>query len=84
MFFPRPVAEAVYHRGPAGAIGNADYKKLQDYIFRHIAAEAGRLGMAVHLHVEWGPVGARRVLPYRWDQPAVARIRGHGSTPAPD
>jgi len=53
----RAEAGAVYHRGRAGAIADADYKKLQDYIFRHIAAEAGRLGMAVHLHVEWGPGG---------------------------
>jgi len=33
------------------------YKRLQDFLFRHIAAEAGRLGMAVHLHVAWGPGG---------------------------
>jgi uncharacterized protein len=47
---PRAEAEAAYLRkGP--------YKKLQDYLFRHIAAEAGRLGMAVHLHVAWGPGG---------------------------
>jgi len=47
---PRAEADAAYaHKGP--------YKKLQDYIFRHIAAEAGRLGMAVHLHVAWGPGG---------------------------
>src|ERR1700684_2442178 len=51
---PRTAADAVYRRGRAGAIPNADYKKLQDYIFRPIAADAGRLGMAVHLHVAWG------------------------------
>jgi hypothetical protein len=28
----------------------ARYKKLQDYLFQYIAQEAGRLGMAVHLH----------------------------------
>jgi predicted TIM-barrel fold metal-dependent hydrolase len=28
----------------------ADYKPLQDYLFRAIALECGRLGMAVHLH----------------------------------
>jgi predicted TIM-barrel fold metal-dependent hydrolase len=28
-----------------------DYKALQDYIFRVLAAECGRLGMAVHIHV---------------------------------
>jgi predicted TIM-barrel fold metal-dependent hydrolase len=31
---------------------DADYKLLQDYIFRHIARECGRLGMAVHFHVQ--------------------------------
>jgi predicted TIM-barrel fold metal-dependent hydrolase len=27
-----------------------DYKTLQDYLFRYIAREAGRLGLAVHIH----------------------------------
>jgi uncharacterized protein len=54
---PRTEADAVYRRGRAGAIPDADYKKLQDYIFRRIAADAGRLGMAVHLHVAWGAGG---------------------------
>jgi len=30
--------------------GRGDYKALQDYIFRFLAAECGRLGMAVHIH----------------------------------
>jgi hypothetical protein len=30
--------------------GHGDYKALQDYIFRFLAAESGRLGMAVHIH----------------------------------
>jgi hypothetical protein len=30
---------------------SADYKILQDFLFRYIALECGRLGMAVHLHV---------------------------------
>ncbi len=47
---PRAEADAAY-------AGKGDYKTLQDYLFRHIAAEAGRLGMAVHLHVAWGPGG---------------------------
>ncbi len=51
---PRSLAEAVYKRGRADG---ADYKKLQDFLFRHIAAKAGELGMAVHLHVAWGPGG---------------------------
>jgi predicted TIM-barrel fold metal-dependent hydrolase len=54
---PRSAAEAVYQRGRSTAIPATVYKKLQDYLFRHIAAEAGRLGMAVHLHVAWGPGG---------------------------
>lgn len=31
-------------------LGRGDYKALQDYIFRFLAAECGRLGMAVHIH----------------------------------
>jgi len=34
-----------------------DYKLLQDYLFRYIAAECGRLGMAVHLHTMAGAGG---------------------------
>lgn len=41
-------AERVY----AGAGGT--YKELQDFLFRYIASEAGRLGMAVHLHTMAG------------------------------
>jgi len=44
-------AEKVYTSG----IG--DYKILQDYIFRFIAAECGRLGMAVHIHSNAGAGG---------------------------
>ena len=47
---PRAQAEDAYARG-------RNYKKLQDFLFRHIAAQAGRLGMAVHLHVAWGAGG---------------------------
>lgn len=32
----------------------AEYKVLQDYLFRYIAAECGRLGLAVHLHAMAG------------------------------
>jgi predicted TIM-barrel fold metal-dependent hydrolase len=34
--------------------GKGDYKDLQDYIFRFIAGECGRLGMAVHFHSSAG------------------------------
>lgn len=37
--------------------GHGDYKALQDYIFRYIATECGRLGMGVHLHVAHGGGG---------------------------
>jgi uncharacterized protein len=39
------------------ATGNGDYKALQDYIFRFIAVECGRLGMAVHIHAAAGGGG---------------------------
>jgi predicted TIM-barrel fold metal-dependent hydrolase len=34
--------------------GKGNYKLLQDYILRFIAAECGRLGMAVHFHSDSG------------------------------
>ncbi len=37
--------------------GSGDYKALQDYIFRFIATECGRLGMAVHIHAAAGGGG---------------------------
>ena len=48
---PRAAAAKVY------ATGTGDYKLLQDYVFRFIAGECGRLGMAVHLHVAHGAGG---------------------------
>lgn len=47
-------ADRVYSSAKSGPPSNADYKTLQDYIFRHIASECGRLGMAVHLHTMAG------------------------------
>ncbi|MGH9929568.1 MAG: amidohydrolase family protein [Pyrinomonadaceae bacterium] len=38
-----------YVRG--GEPSAADYKTLQDFLFHYIANEAGRLGLAVHIHV---------------------------------
>lgn len=37
-----------------GVPNDADYKVLQDFLFRYIAIECGRLGMAVHLHAMAG------------------------------
>ena len=47
----RAQADQVY------AAGTGDYKALQDYIFRFIASECGRLGMAVHIHTAHGGGG---------------------------
>jgi len=40
---------ARYFRG--GEPSAPDYKTLQDFLFRYVAREAGRLGLAVHIHV---------------------------------
>ena len=54
----RATAERVYARYKStGAAPDAEYKALQDYLFRYIAAECGRLGMAVHLHTMAGAGG---------------------------
>jgi predicted TIM-barrel fold metal-dependent hydrolase len=45
------LARAVYDRYiKGGEAPAADYKALQDFLFRYVAREAGRLGMAVHIH----------------------------------
>jgi len=55
----RDAAANVYlrHAGdsrPTSAPAKVEYKPLQDYLFHVIAAEAGRLGMAVHIHTGAG------------------------------
>ncbi len=51
----RAAADGIYEKYlNKGIAPDAEYKQLQDYIFRYIASEAGRLGMAVHLHVMAG------------------------------
>ena len=37
-----------------GSPSPADYKTLQDYLFAYVAREAGRLGLAIHIHVANG------------------------------
>jgi predicted TIM-barrel fold metal-dependent hydrolase len=45
-------ARRVYARYVAGGVpSHSDYKALQDYLFRAICREAGRLGMPVQIHV---------------------------------
>ena len=44
-------AKEVYAKNINGGIPSHEkYKRLQDYIFYYIAKEAGRLGMAIHIH----------------------------------
>jgi hypothetical protein len=48
---PLATARRVYARYAAGGVPtHSEYKDLQDYLFRYIARESGRLGMAVHIH----------------------------------
>src|SRR5262249_9644168 len=60
----------------------AEYKQLQDYLFRYIASECGRLGMAVHIHTMAGAGGYFDVaganplnLEPLFDDPALRRTR---------
>ena len=83
----RAAAEAAY-------AGRGDYKALQDYIFRFIAAECGRLGLAVHIHVAHGGGGYFNVaganpllLEPLLDDPSLRRVNFvmiHGGWPFTD
>ena len=53
----RAEAARYYYGSRNVPIPDASYKKLQDFLFRYIAAECGRLGMAVHLHSAAGAGG---------------------------
>lgn len=51
----RADAERIYGSYPKGKVPtNSDYKILQDYLFRYVAREAGRLGLVIHLHTGGG------------------------------
>ena len=48
---PAATARQIYAKYAAGGEpSHSDYKSLEDFLFRYIAREAGRLGMAVHIH----------------------------------
>jgi len=52
-------AARVYERWvKGGEPPQADYKQLQDFLFRYICREAGRLGLVVHIHVFDGGGGS--------------------------
>ncbi len=54
----RAVADRIYSQfAGKGAPSAAEYKPLQDFLFRYIAKECGRLGMAVHIHTMAGAGG---------------------------
>jgi len=54
-------ARAIYARfGRSGEPPASGYKALQDFLFYYIAREAGRLGMAVHIHCIEGAGGYYR------------------------
>ncbi|HKF49370.1 MAG TPA: amidohydrolase family protein [Terracidiphilus sp.] len=51
----RAEAARIYAQWAAGGTpDSSSYKLLQDFLFRYIATECGRLGMAVHLHTMSG------------------------------
>src|SRR5206468_6865719 len=44
-------AAAIYARSARGGTPDTtSYRRLQDYLFHYVAAEAGRLGLPVHIH----------------------------------
>lgn len=48
-------AAVIYARhATGGAPDTTEYRHLQDYLFRYVAAEAGRLGLPVHIHTGAG------------------------------
>jgi predicted TIM-barrel fold metal-dependent hydrolase len=52
-------ARNVYESSVAGRRPREiDYKRLQDFLFSYIAREAGRLGLAIHIHVFDGGGGS--------------------------
>jgi hypothetical protein len=59
---PVAVARRIYARYAAGGIPpHADYQALEDYLFRYIARESGRLHLVVHIHSFEGGGGFYRV-----------------------
>ena len=51
----RDEASALYARYVGGgAPDSVQYRRLQDYLFRYVAGEAGRLGLPVHIHTGAG------------------------------
>jgi predicted TIM-barrel fold metal-dependent hydrolase len=55
---PETEARRIYSKYSNGSsVNTAEYKALQDFLFRRIALECGRIGLAVHIHVGAGEGG---------------------------
>ncbi len=65
---PLDVGNPTREQAEKGYSGTGDYKALQDYIFRFIATECSRLGMAVHIHCAHGGGGYFNVA---WSNPLL-------------
>jgi uncharacterized protein len=52
---PRAIAEDIYERYVTGGIpSEKDYRTFQDFIFRYLVQEGGRLHLPVHIHTAVG------------------------------
>jgi len=52
---PREVVAPIYDKYRAGGVpALAEYKMFQDFVFRHIVVESGRLHLPVHIHTSVG------------------------------
>jgi hypothetical protein len=52
---PRPAAAAVYQKYHSGGVPTPEeYKTFQDYVFRYLVTEGGRLRLPVHIHTAVG------------------------------
>jgi len=51
---PEEARAAYAHYVKGGVPSKAEYEKLQDFLIHEVAAEAGRLGLAVHFHTGTG------------------------------
>jgi len=89
---PKADADRIYARYVKGGTPpDAEYKILQDYLFRYVATECGRLGMQVHVH-SFAGVGAYfdasganpMLMESLFDDPALQRtnfVMIHGGWP---
>ena len=51
----KAVAERAYAKYASGGVpSEAEYTAVQDFVFHHIALQAGRLGLPVHIHTGYG------------------------------